>query len=326
MGSIPACAGEPFRFDCWSFVFKVYPRVCGGTILLFMAGLPVKGLSPRVRGNLQQWQSELALGWSIPACAGEPILSRTPFLSFDRSIPACAGEPGRSHCRRARSWVYPRVCGGTNRALSCAPSPEGLSPRVRGNLSNALVPRYSIRSIPACAGEPHRSRGGRGSRGVYPRVCGGTGQSARCENCSTGLSPRVRGNPGPACPPIHARRSIPACAGEPLRRLHCGAQRWVYPRVCGGTCWARSKMASSTGLSPRVRGNLVRSVCGCSRLGSIPACAGEPLLRGRCGSVPRVYPRVCGGTRTTAAPTPTRQGLSPRVRGNRNHITILASR
>ena len=50
-----------------------------------------------------------------------------------------------------------------------------------------------------------------------------------------GLSPRVRGNlnlnvTGPA-----VYRSIPACAGEPVRILFVSTHDKVYPRVCGGT-------------------------------------------------------------------------------------------
>ena len=53
----------------------------------------ISGLSPRVRGNLREFQvQEIAKG-SIPACAGEP---RSP-------------EPDIY-----RVWVYPRVCGGTS--------------------------------------------------------------------------------------------------------------------------------------------------------------------------------------------------------------------
>ena len=51
-------------------------------------------------------------------------------------------------------------------------------------------------------------------------------------------------------------------------------------------------------------------------VGSIPACAGEPLpWRRETGSL-RVYPRVCGGTTDRAAFLWVVVGLSPRVRGN----------
>ena len=71
-GSIPACAGEPDSAapsSCWS---RVYPRVCGGTTLNNDLVWTVAGLSPRVRGNLEEDAQDQALLGSIPACAGEP--------------------------------------------------------------------------------------------------------------------------------------------------------------------------------------------------------------------------------------------------------------
>ena len=50
-------------------------------------------------------------------------------------------------------------------------------------------------SIPACAGEPARATAPLSLPGVYPRVCGGTGSILTNVPHSTGLSPRVRGNP-----------------------------------------------------------------------------------------------------------------------------------
>ena len=50
----------------------VYPRVCGGTMLMSGSVMAVKGLSPRVRGNLDLPPLIVGRGGSIPACAGEP--------------------------------------------------------------------------------------------------------------------------------------------------------------------------------------------------------------------------------------------------------------
>ena len=51
-------------------------------------------------------------------------------------------------------------------------------------------------------------------------------------------------------------------------------------------------------------------------MGSIPACAGEPLLL-RSGPLRcAVYPRVCGGTHESTSHAGGAAGLSPRVRGN----------
>ena len=50
-GSIPACAGEPFRPQNAGYLVRVYPRVCGGTQWQMLVMVQRRGLSPRVRGN-----------------------------------------------------------------------------------------------------------------------------------------------------------------------------------------------------------------------------------------------------------------------------------
>ena len=52
-------------------------------------------------------------------------------------------------------------------------------------------------------------------------------------------------------------------------------------------------------------------------IGSIPACAGEPKGIGYRIVQAKVYPRVCGGTPPAIVTDTAGQGLSPRVRGNR---------
>ena len=54
---------------------------------------------------------------------------------------------------------------------------------------------------------------------------------------------------------------------------------------------------------------------------SIPAYAGEPLRAARCGRSLPVYPRVCGGTVSRSRSVMMKEGLSPRMRGNRHHRT-----
>ena len=73
----------------------------------------MRGLSPRVRGNLQSGRT------------GEYL---------DRSIPACTGEPGLDDQIRQALEVYPRVYGGTYLSAYATSADLGLSPRVRGNL------------------------------------------------------------------------------------------------------------------------------------------------------------------------------------------------
>ena len=214
VGSIPACAGEPHWKTLSAAVYAVYPRVCGGTTGRGQGTPPMVGLSPRVRGNLNTVRPRQNRLGSIPACAGEPKTN---------IIPASVNK------------VYPRVCGGTVYHNEFSNWCHGLSPRVRGNLAFYLGPAPAIRSIPACAGEPHLCQCRADYRKVYPRVCGGTCRSRPDRRYASGLSPRVRGNQGTVDPRIVGSGSIPACAGEPKASCLPSGGVWVYPRVCGGT-------------------------------------------------------------------------------------------
>ena len=238
-----------------------------------------RGLSPRVRGNLL-----FVVGIFIDA----------------RSIPACAGEPGTRLSEAARAKVYPRVCGGTHWPhLRCLYS-SGLSPRVRGNPRLIHVIGDADRSIPACAGEPAGQLLLAHGSGVYPRVCGGTASRRGGELGSMGLSPRVRGNPMRVYSSTSWVRSIPACAGEPVRSVRQHEKLSVYPRVCGGTRLQKAAVRRQDGLSPRVRGNQDIEDAIKEWEGSIPACAGEPAGHYHRPFGITVYPRVCGGTPTAS--------------------------
>ncbi len=147
-------------------------------------------------------------------------------------------------------------------------------------------------------------------------MCGGTSEPAGVTWTNTGLSPRVRGNLSGWTIDGYGTRSIPACAGEPPGIGKEAGRGAVYPRVCGGTCVSLAANACERGLSPRVRGNLLRIQRTRVDIGSIPACAGEPRTWTRSNTKNKVYPRVCGGTHTPVAPRRPAKGLSPRVRGN----------
>ena len=171
--------------------------MCGGTVPGFLPNQVVGGLSPRVRGNQV-----------VPV---QPI-------GIVRSIPACAGEPTDSSTVCCPVAVYPRVCGGTAFFSADSSIAEGLSPRVRGNLYVRPPRQRQVRSIPACAGEPVWINISSSSVAVYPRVCGGTALAFSMVRPWLGLSPRVRGNRSRYEYASGPPRSIPACAGEPIRR------------------------------------------------------------------------------------------------------------
>ena len=295
-GSIPASAGEPLNTCFRSWPPGVYPRECGGTFSTFPRRPQFRGLSPRVRGN--PWRREL-------------------LAVSEGSIPASAGEPSRRVRVTGSVVVYPRECGGTARSEEASNSSSGLSPRVRGNLgANDSLPEGGG-SIPASAGEPHRSPPISERPTVYPRECGGTEVALTAISLVSGLSPRVRGNPAHVPVPDADVGSIPASAGEPRARRGPSSLRGVYPRECGGTHGQGRTVAPRKGLSPRVRGNQCPSYDTTARVGSIPASAGEPRSARRSSGRKEVYPRECGGTLATDASACTMRGLSPRVRGNR---------
>ena len=74
-------------------------------------------------------------------------------------------------------------------------------------------------------------------------------------------------------------RSIPACAGEPVGPIRPARYHAVYPRVCGGTPRRNTTAVAMPGLSPRVRGNQPPVPPEFLAIGSIPACAGEPVYQ-----------------------------------------------
>ena len=194
---------------------------------------------------------------------------------------------------------------------------------------------------------------------VYPRVCGGNPTYPRRHAIRKGLSPRVRGKPPASQYLRPSSGSIPACAGETVQPTgwpngwgaipacagetevihpHGGTTR-VYPRVCGGNAPVVHYLDADDGLSPRVRGKRhhtsergggrglsprVRGKHGMAGGGgvgirSIPACAGETLVRIGNRQDNRVYPRVCGGNNCRHFRLAKNDGLSPRVRGKHHH-------
>ncbi len=233
------------------------------------------GLSPRGRGN--------PLGESVGALV-------------PGSIPAWAGEPGNPGQARQLAGVYPRVGGGTFGRQQKSYHNGGLSPRGRGNLSDACQPAAGRRSIPAWAGEPPPLPRPTRRTPVYPRVGGGTACVGALPASKGGLSPRGRGNHSPLLTCPVKTGSIPAWAGEPGPASAPGSAPGVYPRVGGGTIPPMTIAQAGTGLSPRGRGNPGWWVWGMSLWRSIPAWAGEPAACPCAILPPEVYPRVGGGT------------------------------
>ena len=130
-----------------------------------------------------------------------------------------------------------------------------------------------------------------------------------------GLSPHGRGKRVVFTFPAGLIRSIPARAGETIKRTGRRNGIGVYPRTGGGNLDVDFHHISQQGLSPHGRGKLNPDTRHITWSGSIPARAGETPLRLGRGRFPAVYPRTGGGN---AAPLGTGQslmGLSPHGRG-----------
>ena len=262
-----------------------------------------RGLSPRVRGSRLQ--------------------SRMPALPLG-IIPACAGKPGGDLGQRLRAEDYPRVCGEALGMLSRRERALGLSPRVRGSHRPQGDNLMSIRIIPACAGKPSARMLSASVSWDYPRVCGEASTILRRGSAAQGLSPRVRGSRRAGWLASIALGIIPACAGKPGGDLGQRLRAEDYPRVCGEAVAGASRLRIAMGLSPRVRGSPVRGVRQRVAGGIIPACAGKPAgIRAR-RPLPWDYPRVCGEAVYVIYATGLQQGLSPRVRGSRWRIALVA--
>ena len=110
------------------------------------------------------------------------------------TIPAPAGKPALRPRSGSGAEDYPRARGETTTPTIGLPAREGLSPRPRGNLHDALGGLFGGGTIPAPAGKPSTC----GSRATllrdYPRARGETRDLERQQAKRQGLSPRPRGN------------------------------------------------------------------------------------------------------------------------------------
>ena len=242
---------------------------------------PSAGLSPRVRGNLAEFDP-----------------SRNP----PGSIPTRAGKPQKLLIADMPGGVYPHACGETDRAGPTRPSRRGLSPRVRGNQQQIVDPRLERGSIPTRGGKPLFRHMETIHAGVYPHACGETAMRSGHVFQGPGLSPRVRGTcgKGPADQP--GEGLSPRVRGKPCGASASSSLSRVYPHACGETARSARARRLVRGLSPRVRGNRGLASAGWTDLGSIPTRAGKPVMSSAPARKFRVYPHACGETLPATMP------------------------
>ena len=252
---IPAHAGKPGKSICLTPRPRVYPRAYGETQVASCSRIRFSGLSPRIRGNR---------------------LRRLFFCFHFGSIPAHTGKPFAAFVFLFSFRVYPRAYGETLRRRPIDDWHRGLSPRIRGNQSHGALRERAGRSIPAHTGKPLLLIRIKPPSEVYPRAYGETLYDRAGIGIVLGLSPRIRGNLIARLGRNQSRGSIPAHTGKPARGDGVHHLVRVYPRAYGETGYEAGARGIESGLSPRIRGNLIVAPTNARGRGSIPAHTGKP--------------------------------------------------
>ena len=152
----------------------------------------------------------------------------------------------------------------------------GPSPRARGIHSRCRARGRPSWAIPASAGNPPSAPPGRRSTRGHPRERGESLSMSPVTLHADGPSPRARGIRHVPALAIGSGGAIPASAGNPGRRPRPGTAARGHPRERGESLETGPDGAVVRGPSPRARG--IRDGGGRihTRLGAIPASAGNP--------------------------------------------------
>ena len=173
--------------------------------------------------------------------------------------------------------------------------------------------------IPAYAGNTMPVSRSTVARRDHPRVCGEhLGLIASCVGLG-GSSPRMRGTLIPHLRFVVPVGIIPAYAGNTINMVTGIINGKDHPRVCGEHLPDRPVMTNRAGSSPRMRGTPVQEDGTSSRVGIIPAYAGNTTRNTCSARTTGDHPRVCGEHSDRLAQFVLFPGSSPRMRGTRRH-------
>ena len=129
---IPARAGQTYGYRDAIRQCPDHPRACGANDTAGITSIDIHGSSPRVRGKLDRWEAKRDRRRIIPARAGQTLTA----------LPTAPVMPD-----------HPRACGANTKGIKVVEFDHGSSPRVRGKLSGSSGSSWSVRIIPARAGQ-----------------------------------------------------------------------------------------------------------------------------------------------------------------------------
>ena len=222
-GSIPAHAGKPCPSPGPPAAPRVHPRPRGEASTGGSHAEEGGGPSPPTRGSLPDTIARGFRARSIPAHAGKPTYSASPFI---------------------RASVHPRPRGEATAASPVDRIFGGPSPPTRGSPRSPRARLAAEGSIPAHAGKPPTARDGSAGVRVHPRPRGEALRAAAGLSSSAGPSPPTRGSRSAARRKAVPCRSIPAHAGKPLTYGQFMETLAVHPRPRGEAIksrWAATK-------------------------------------------------------------------------------------
>ena len=156
------------------------------------------------------------------------------------------GDPARQAARAASPSHKPVA----NLSLAY----NGSSPLERGTHPARTAAPHQCRFIPAGAGNTPGGRSLAIPRAVHPRWCGEHMFLLCWNSVYTGSSPLVRGTPFLLHRRKHAKRFIPAGAGNTRQSRCCPSGRTVHPRWRGEHAPRLGSPAADCGSSPLARG------------------------------------------------------------------------
>ena len=293
-GIIPACAGNTRPASgCWRTAGD-HPRMRGEHCTMAKYGLPVRGSSPHARGTLP---------------------CRTQAGRIPGIIPACAGNTNSGKARAFSSRDHPRMRGEHVVSDVLDAFDLGSSPHARGTLVVLFLGDVSLGIIPACAGNTAFVMARKRLSRDHPRMRGEHPMRSVWLTSASGSSPHARGTPNRRTSDRVNMGIIPACAGNtrpgPASRLRCGD----HPRMRGEHGLWAVNIDGIQGSSPHARGTLIQNRIGTSRIGIIPACAGNTPKHDTPSNRRRDHPRMRGEHIVSGEIIRDGLGSSPHARG-----------
>ncbi len=272
---------------------------------------------------------------AIPACAGSTSSGgkrRRPLRDHPRvrgehdpvrddaelvrgTIPACAGSTSAGSPAATRSRDHPRVRGEHILDGELPEGTQGPSPRARGAPRLSREPSVAAGTIPACAGSTGRPAVELRARRDHPRVRGEHPAAPAATFFRRGPSPRARGALPHHPAQLPEQGTIPACAGSTADPVSGAAGGWDHPRMRGEHSAEVSRYSRDRGPSPHARGARPRRRRRERGDGTIPACAGSTIPRGKSRAPARDHPRMRGEHAAASCGVSTGVGPSPHARG-----------